>query len=129
MARSRFLLISGILSFIFGAMMFFVPSFGAQSIGISLAPESLSLIRGMGGLIIGSGAINFLMRNNSNSESIKALLLTNIITHIFGMGADIFGLMDGVLVLSKIAPVQITHLFIGVGSLIYLTTLSKAISN
>ncbi|MEJ7682407.1 MAG: hypothetical protein WKG06_32055 [Segetibacter sp.] len=59
MKRSSFLLISAILSFVFGAMMFFVPTFAAKFLEIASTPQTVSVLRGMGGLIIGSGAINF----------------------------------------------------------------------
>lgn len=50
-------------------------------------------------------------------------MLTNIITRLFGISADIWGVLDNVLAASKIAPVEITHLFVGVGSLYYLLKL------
>ncbi|MGI8952936.1 MAG: hypothetical protein ACR2FN_15295 [Chitinophagaceae bacterium] len=127
MKRSTFLLISAILSFAFGAMMFFIPAFAATLLGMSFTPETAALLHGMGGLIIGSGAINFFLRNQNNTDAIKGLLLTNIITHLLGISADVWSVIDGAVTASKIAPVEITHLFIGIGSLHYLLKL-KAIS-
>lgn len=126
MKRSTFLLLSALLSFVFGAMMFFVPAFAGGFIGMTAAPETLSVLRGLGGLIIGSGAINFFLRNQKDTEVLRGLLIANIITHVLGISADIWGVVDGALTLSKIAPVQITHLFIGIGSLIYLLKLNTA---
>ncbi len=123
MKRSNFLLISAILSFVFGAMMFFVPVFAAKFLDIATTPQTISVLRGMGGLIIGSGAINFFLRDQTNISVLKGLLLTNIITHLLGIFADIWGVLDGALTTGKIAPVEITHLFIGIGSLLYLLRL------
>lgn len=128
MKRSGFLLISAILSFVFGGMMFFVPAFAAKFLDIASTPQTVSVLRGMGGLIIGSGAINFLLRNQNDIAALKGLLLTNIITHLLGISADIWGVLDGALTTSKIAPVELTHLFVGIGSLICLLRL-KTISN
>lgn len=127
MKRSGFLLISAILSFVFGAMMFFVPAFAANFLDIASTPQIVSVLRGMGGLIIGSGAINFFLRNQNDIGALKGLLLTNIITHLLGISADIWGVLDGALTTSKIAPVELTHLFVGIGSLICLLRL-KTIS-
>ncbi len=127
MKRSNFLLVSAILSFTFGVMMFFVPALGAKLLNIAPTPGTTSVLRGLGGLIIGSGAINFLLRNQNDIATLKALLLANIITHLLGISADLWGVLDGALETSKIAPVEITHLFVGIGSLIYLLKL-KTIS-
>lgn len=126
MKRSTFLLISSILSFAFGILMFLLPGLAAKSLGIVSTPEATSLLRGMGGLIIGSGAVIFLLRNNKDTGTLKVLLITNIITHLLGLSADIWGVVDGVLTTSKIVPVEMTHLFVGIGSFICLLKL-KAI--
>src|SRR3981189_538718 len=112
MKRSSFLLITAILSFAFGAMMFFVPGFAAGFLDIAATPQTISVLRGMGGLIIGSGAINYFLRNQNNTDINKSLLLTNIITHLLGLSADIWGILDGALTISKMVPVEITHVFV-----------------
>lgn len=119
MKRSLFLLITALASFAFGAMMFFVPGFAAGFLAIATTPQTISALRGMGGLIIGSGAINYFLRNNNHTTVLKGLLLTNIITYVLGLSADIWGVADGALTIAKMAPVEITHLFVGVGSLLY----------
>ncbi len=106
--------------------MFFAPSFAAGFLNIATTLQTISVLRGMGALIIGSGAINYFSRNQNNSDIIKGLLLTNIITHLLGLSADIWGVFDGALTLSKMAPVEITHLFVGIGSLIYLLRLNNS---
>jgi hypothetical protein len=125
MKRSNFLLTAAVLSFVFGAMMFLAPATGAKIIGLAATAETGSVLRGLGGLIIGSGAINLLLRNQTDINALRGLLLANIITHLLGISADVWGLSDGVLTTAKIAPVEITHLFIGIGSLIYLLRLKS----
>lgn len=78
----------------------------------------------MGGLIIGSGAINYFLCNQDNSNAVKGLLLSNFITHVLGLSADIWGEADATLIISKMAPVEATHLFEGIGSLIYFVKLN-----
>ena len=105
--------------------MFFVPEFAAGFLDITTTSQTISVLRGMGGLIIGSGAINYFLRNQNDRAVIKSLLLTNIITHVSGLSADIWGIVGGALSISKMAPVEITHLFVGIGSFIYLLRLNK----
>ena|SRR5450631_27616 len=119
MKRSVFLLITAVGSFAFGTMMFLNPDFAAEFLGIDITAQTISVLRGMGGLIIGSGAINYFLRNQTNIQFIQGLLLTNIITHLLGLSADIWGAADGALTIGKMAPVEITHLFVAIGSLYY----------
>ena len=125
MKRSTFLLITAILSFAFGTMMFFAPAFAANFLALKTSPQTISVLRGLGGLIIGSGAINFFLHNQQNTDAIRGLLLANIITHLFGILADVWGAYDGALTIYKFAPVEITHMIVGVGSLIYLLQLKS----
>ncbi|MFC0518233.1 hypothetical protein ACFFGT_28725 [Mucilaginibacter angelicae] len=120
MRLSIFFIISAILSFVFGAMMFVIPSIAAQSLGIGFTPGTGSLLQGMGGLIIGFGTISFLSRNFTDPAIVRAVLITSVITNALGLLVDILGVINGTLLLTKMAPVEITHIFIGGGSLIYL---------
>lgn len=120
MKYSLFLLLAGIGSLFFGFLLFFTPQIGANLFGMEPTIENLSLLRGMGGLIIGAGIFNLFFRKVTDSTILKSVLLVNIFTHLFGLLADYWGLYDGALTLIGILPVQVTHLFIGGGSLIYL---------
>jgi hypothetical protein len=126
MNRSIFLLIAAVGSFVFGGILFFVPDTGAAILGIAATPGTLSLIHGLGGLIIGSATINWLARKLRDYSSIRAVLIANIVTHAFGLAADIWGIADGALSIAKMALVELTHLFIGVGSGIYLVDMKRA---
>lgn len=124
MKRSVFLLITALASFAFGALMFFVPTFAAEFLAMDTVPQTIAVLRGLGGLIIGSGAINFFLRNQTNTDVAGGLLAANVVTHALGLGADIWGFADGALSLTKFAPVEGTHLFVGIGSLVYLLRLN-----
>jgi hypothetical protein len=124
MKRSSFLLISAILTLVFGALMFFIPDLATQSLDMIQSPATGSVLRGMGGLIIGSGTINLFLRDSENSDSLKALLLANVITHTLGLLANVWGIADGAITICKIAPFEI-NLFVGIGSFIYLLQLRR----
>lgn len=64
--------------------MFFVPYFAAGFLEIAITSQTISVLRGMGGLIIGSGNNKYFLRNQNNTDIIKDLLLTTIIIRLLG---------------------------------------------
>jgi hypothetical protein len=127
MKISLFLTISAIGSIAFGTVMFLMPALAFNGLGITVTPQTVSLLQGMGGLIIGLGALNFLGRHFTEVRMLNVVLLTNILTHTLGLLADIFGVLNGALQIGQMAPVELTHLFIGTGSLIYLVRLKRRV--
>ncbi len=126
MSRSLFFLLAAIGAAGFGGLMFFAPASAAGLLGIESGTATFSVLRGMGGLIIGTATMNFLARTLRDSAALRAILITNIATHAFGLAADIWGIMDGALSVLKMAPVEATHLLVGIGSCIYLARLRNA---
>ena len=120
MNRSLFFLIAALGAFGFGGLMFFAPAAAAQLIGIQPSAAVFSVIHGMGGLITGTAAMNLLARKLQDRQALQVILITNIVTHAFGLAADFWGIADGALTMLKMAPVEATHLFVGIGSCIYL---------
>ena len=129
MNRSFFLLICSALSFVFGCILFMLPRFASQLLGLTIDIETLSVIRGMGGLIIGNGFTNLLLRKSLDVPIIKSVLIINMITHLLGLLADAWGIYDGALSFIQIIPVELTHLFIGSGSLFYYLQLGSSKNN
>ena len=80
----------------------------------------------MGGLIIGTATMNLLARKLQDDGALRVILITNIVTHAFGLAAGFLGIADGALTMLKMAPVEATHLFVCIGSCIYLARLPKA---
>lgn len=120
MKRSTYLLIVAILSFAFGLLNFFAPTFGSELFGLVHHVDTMAVLRGMGSLLIGSAILNLLLRHTTDAKAMKALLLSNIITHVMGLLADVWGVNDGALTLANIIPVELSHLFAVVGSGFYL---------
>ena len=125
MKRSLFLTIVAILGFIFGALLFLFPDKAGEGFGVALTPVSSLLFRTLGGMILGSALLNFMVRKHSDSPTLKAVLATNLIMHALVMAVDIGGVSSGVLQFSKIAVGQLNHLFVGIGSLIYLVRMKQ----
>jgi hypothetical protein len=76
-------------------------------------------------MILGSGLLNLLVRKQAASETLKAVLLANVAMHGLSMIADVSAGAAGVVQFSKIIPGQVAHLFIGIGSLVYLMKMEK----
>ena len=105
--------------------MFLIPVLSANFMGLNFNPESASLLRGMGGLIIGTGLMNMLGYRSNEFQLVQLILITNIVIQLLGISVDILGVYHGVLSAVRFAPVELTHLFVGIGSGIYLMLLEK----
>ena len=120
MKRSTFFLITAIFAFIFAAMMLLVPASAAEGFGMVSTPETSLLFRSLGGMLLSAAILNFLVRHHPDSNTLKAILIFNISLNLLGMLSDVPGIMEGILPFSKAVPGHVVHLFIIVGSFIYL---------
>jgi hypothetical protein len=125
MKRSLFLTLVAILGFLFGGMLFLAPAKAVEGFGVASSPESILFFRIMGSMILAAGLLNLLVRKEGDSNALKAVLIFNIVGHGLTMIADIGGVASGTLQFSKIAVGQVNHLFIGIGSLVYLMKMKK----
>ena len=120
MKRSIFLIITSIISALFGGMMFFLPEMVTEGFGSAPTAFSTFLMREMGLIILCSGVLNFLVRNDSDSVALKAILIFNIAYHITMIPIVFMGVSQGVFTIDKSIGGLAAHLFIGIGSLFYL---------
>jgi hypothetical protein len=79
------------------------------------------VFRILGATLLGIALLNFLVRNHADSETLAAVLWTNVAVHGLGLIADISSVVAGRLTVSSVAFGVIVHLFVGIGSLIYAT--------
>ena len=120
MKRSTFFLITAIFAFIFGALMLFAPTGAAEGFGMVSTPETSLLFGSLGGMLLSAAILNFLVRSHPDSNTLKAILIYNIALNLLGMLSDIPGFVSGVLPFTKAVPGHIVHLFIIIGSFVYL---------
>ena len=120
MKRSLFLIITAIISALFGGMMFFLPGMVTEGFGSSPTPFSSFLMREMGLIILCSGVLNFLVRNDSDSMALKAIFIFNIAYHVIMIPIVFIGVSQGVFTIDKSFGGLAAHLFVGIGSLFYL---------
>ena len=126
MKRSVFFLIAAIVATAFGALMLLAPRFAAQSFGLVGSGETDTLFRALGATLLSLAVLNFLVRNHPASETLKAVLWTNVAAHAFGLVADLWSVSLGPLTFVNILPGLVVHVVIGLGALFYVTRMEAA---
>ena len=126
MKRSIFLLITAAFAALFGGMMFFLPATVIEEFGTEPTLFSTFLMREMGLVILCSSVMNFLVRNDSDSNALKAILIFNMVYHLAMIPIVFMGVSQGIFTIYKAIPGLAAHLFIGVGSLIYLRNIKTS---
>jgi hypothetical protein len=128
MKRSLFFIITTVVAVLFGGMMLLAPEKAAEGFGMMSSNETALLFRSLGGLILATGVLNFLVRNDADSKTLKAILIFNIVFHALSMLNDFAGVYQDVIGFDKIIGGLIAHLFIGIGSAVYLSKM-KGVNN
>ena len=129
MKRSIFLIITAIISALFGGMMFFLPDVVAEGFGSAPTPFSTFLMRELGLIILCSGVLNFLVRNNdSDSMALKAIFVFNIAYHVTMIPIVLFAVSQDIFTIDKSVGGLAAHFFIGIGSLYYLLKIKTSAS-
>lgn len=120
MKRSTFLLIVAIIAVPFGCLMIFAPGKALEGFGLTPDPLSSVLMQLIGSFIVSAGILNFGVRRHEDSLTLRSVLLFNILSHALGLVIDCMSIANEVMIFSKIMPGIAIHLFVGVGSLIYM---------
>ncbi len=120
MKRSVFFLITALLSIIVGGISIFMTSKASAGLGMGSSPETLALMRAMGGIFLSMGILNFLIKDNVDSKSLRDILVFNIVVHLSGMLIDFWAINEKTFTLNKTLPGHIFHLFVIIGSIIFL---------
>ena len=124
MKRSTFFTITALIACMFGIGMIVMPVMIAETFGLtSLSTVTDFLLRCMGSMLFSIGVANFLVRKQEDSIALKAVLIMNIVYHLLSAGVDFSANIMAVLPTVKSLPAYAVHLFVGVGSYIYLRTI------
>ncbi len=119
MSRSLFLTIVAIIALLFGGMMFLSPSTATSAFKMTGSNETAILFRVLGATVLPLALLNFLVRNHPSSATLGAVLWTNIAIHVLSFGVDLWIAATGQLPFVGVAPGLVAHVFIAVGSFIY----------
>ncbi len=125
MHRRLFFLWSGLIALAMGIVLLVSPTLAAQLFGVTPSTATDLLFRAMGATIVSTGVLNLLVRLHADSASLRAVLIFNIVSQVLNIAVDLFGVAAGTVAMSSMAPAQVVHLFILVGSWHYLRDLSR----
>jgi hypothetical protein len=125
MKRTTFFLLTGGIQFFLAAGMILTPVMVAEVFGLAISPEALFLLRCMGSMLLSLGVLNFLVRNEGDSNGLKSVLIINILYHAVSTIIDTHAAAIGVLTFVRIIPSYAIHLFVGIGSYIFLSKMKN----
>jgi hypothetical protein len=95
MRKLTFILSAAYLAAVGLGLMLFPVQFGVGAVPSDASPQLIALLRLLGGPFLGIAVLNWLSRNAEPSQSLRAILLANIV----GFGAvaanDVWGVASG----------------------------------
>lgn len=83
------------------------------------------LLRVIGGAILSSGVLNFMVMNHSDNITFKAILVFNIVFHALGMLVDFYGMFQNLVHFEKTVVGNGVHVFVIIGCMYYLMKMKK----
>ena len=120
MKRSYYFWVAAILALAFGLLMLLAPGFAATQFQLAATPASNTLFRVAGSILLGVGLVNFLVRNHTMGETLRAVLWGNAAIHGIGFVADCYSAAIGDIAWSGVAAGLVAHLIVFVGAAYYL---------
>ena len=125
MKRSAFLTLAGILPVFFGMTMLLNPKQMLDMVAVDTNLSTRLVLQWMSCPLISIGIMNLLARNDEGSKALRAIMIGNILTHVLGMGVDIYEFVNGYLKISGIIFGSVLHLVLAGAFMIYLKKLPK----
>ncbi len=126
MKRSTFLLIAAILFILIGGISLFFPDKMADGFGMSSDQMVIFLLREVGVANICFGVLNFLVRNDHDSKSLKSIFIFNGVFQSMMVLLNIFIVSQGLLAIGQVAAPFAIHLCLGIGFLLYMSKIKTA---
>lgn len=121
MRRSYYFWVAAILALLFGLLMLFVPGQAASAFQLGSSNGSTNTIfRVLGSAELGLALLNFLVRDHTMSETLRAVLWTNVAIHGIGFLADLWSVQQGDVPFSGVAIGLVAHLIVLIGGAYYL---------
>ena len=120
MKRAYYFWVAAILAVAFGLLMLFAPAFAATQFQITGSSATATIFRVLGAVMLGVALLNFLVRNHTMSETLRAVLWTNVAIHGIGFLADLWSVQQGDIPFSGVAIGLVAHLIVLLGGAYYL---------
>ena len=126
MKRSIFLLIAAIVAILIGGMSLLFPDKMAEGFGVTPTPVIIFLARELGVLNLCSGVLNFLVRNDADSKTLKSIFIFNMAYHVMMVPINLFGMSQGVFTFGQAMLPLAFHLLIGAGFFIFFSKIKTS---
>jgi hypothetical protein len=120
MKRAYYFWIAAILALLFGLLMFLAPDVAATQFQLTPSPATATIFRVAGAILIGVAVLEFLVRNQPMSDTLKAVLWGNATIHGVGFVGDLWSVQAGNISFSGVAVGLVAHLIVLVGAVYYL---------
>ena len=105
-----FLSLAGILAWIFGTMLIFVPDKFYEPTGIAMTPMLATLVQAHGATLIGLGTVNWLARG-ADRQGLIAVLTGNLVVQILSLFVVLRTMQLGAGM--AVAPGVVIHVVLG----------------
>ena len=121
MKRSYYFWVAAILALLFGLLMLLVPGQAASAFQLATSDGSTrTIFRVLGSVMIGVALLNFLVRNHTMSETLRAVLWANVTIHGIGLLGDLWSVQQGDVPFGGVAIGLVAHLVVLLGGAYYL---------
>ena len=120
MKRVYYFWVAAILALAFGLLMFLAPGFAATQFQLTGSPATDTIFRVLGSVMLGVAVLNYLVRNHTMSETLKAVLWANATIHGVGFVGDLWSVGAGNIPFGGVAVGLIAHLIVFIGAAYYL---------
>lgn len=120
MKRAYYFWLAAILALLFGLLMFFAPRFAATQFELAGSPDTDTVFRVLGAVMLGVAVLNFLVRKHAMSDTLRAVLWANTAIQGIGIVGDLWSVAAGSIPFSGVAIGLVAHLIVLAGALYYL---------
>ena len=125
MSRSVFLILAGIIGIFFGGTMIFNSAQMLDMVAIPTNQSTSVVLQWMGCPLIAIGLMNILARRDAGSIALRAIMIGNILLHVFGMAIDVYDYRNAFIKISGLEMGAVVHLILIAGFLFYYLRLGK----
>jgi hypothetical protein len=127
MSRRAFLTVTSIVAFAVGVFALAAPAVLLGSVKLAAPSSSANVMaRTVGVLLISVGVLDFLVRDHEDSDTMRAILVANLLLQLLIVPIDPLAYFTGVFhTLGSFLPNTLLHLVLASGFAFYLATMPR----
>lgn len=127
MKRKQFLIVSAVVSMMFGIPMILAPNLVLANLllpGVANASTAM-VMQILGSSLLATAFVNLLSRNDEGSVALRAIMIGNIIWHVVGWGVDFHGYFSNIMNPVGLISGSVVHAGLIIGFAYYLSKLPR----